>query len=161
VTSTIFDYGTSIYLQHSVSLRGKKTTATTSDDVQSYTEYDGSPDQKQLYTFNLKSGVKWVAGWASSYAASDVVTSTIFDYGTSVYLQHSASLRGKKTSATTSDDVQSFTEYDGSPDQKQLYTFNLKSGVKWIAAFASSYQAQDVVTSTIFDYGTSVYLQHS
>ena len=29
------------------------TTLTTSDNIQSFTKYDGSPDQQQLYSFTM------------------------------------------------------------------------------------------------------------
>src|SRR5205807_810202 len=126
------------------------------------TEYDGSPDQLQKYTWTFIAGTTFIAAFANSYTATKVVTSTIFDYGTSIYLLHSAVARGQHQSLVAGTDlVQSYTEYDGSPDQLQKYTWTFIAGTTFIAAFANSYTAASVVTSTIFDYGTSIYLLHS
>src|SRR6185436_13307989 len=116
----------------------------TGDDVQSYSEYDGSDQQKLLYTFQMTGAAKFIAGFANTYSESlngsaGVISSTIFDYAGGQYLKHSVSLKGKHTTATTGDDVQSYSEYDGSDQQKLLYTFQMTGATKFIAGFANTY----------------------
>src|SRR3989338_3328061 len=103
----------------------------------------------------MKSGVNFRAAFTNGYTdLTEVVNSTIFNYGTGQYLLHSVSLKGKKIAVSTADDVLSYTEYDGSSDQKLEYTFNMNSGVKFIAGFTNSYASASVFTSTVFNYGT-------
>ncbi len=62
---------------------GKQTELVLDAVVQSLTEYDGTRDQKLLYTWNMKGDVKLTAGLIAdltAFLASDIATSVIYKY---------------------------------------------------------------------------------
>ena len=123
-TSTMYYYSGD-YLTYSIVLKGMTTTATLTNDIQSFTKFDGSAEQKLNYTYSFKGSVKLTAAQVASaaaktlpgFTAADINTSTVYYYSGD-YLQYSVVLKGMKTIASINDEIQSFTEFDGSSDQK-------------------------------------------
>src|SRR5574342_339779 len=155
-TSTIFKYSGD-YLDVSVTVKGKHVTLVVGAEVQSLTKYDGTRDQKLVYTWNMKGGVLLTAALIAdltSFLAADIATSTIFKYSGD-YLDVSVTVKGKHVTLVVGAEVQSLTKYDGTRDQKLVYTWNMKGGVLLTAALIAdltSFLAADIATSTIFKY---------
>ena len=104
-------------------VRRYNTEADAGDVIESFTQYDGSADQKLLYTLNFKGGSLLDAN--KDFATSDVVNSTVYNY-IGRYLDNSMTLRGYNTEAGQGDSIESFTKYDGSSEQKLEYTLNFR-----------------------------------
>src|SRR5687767_4578843 len=155
-TSTIFKY-TGDYLDVSVTVKGKHTILAVGAEVQSLTKYVGTRDQKLVYTWNMNGGVTLTTGLIadlSSFLPADIATSTIFKY-TGDYLDVSVTVKGKHTILAVRAEVQSLTKYDGTRDQKLVYTWNMKGGVlltTGLIADLSSFDPSDIATSVIFSY---------
>src|SRR5574342_88944 len=137
-TSTIFRY-VGDYLNLSATVIGQAIALAASQIIQSLTKYDGTRDQKLVYTWNMKGGVALTAATAAdptTIAAVDVATSTIFRY-VGDYLNLSATVIGQAIALAASQIIQSLTKYDGTRDQKLVYTWNMKGGVALTAATAA------------------------
>ena len=155
-SSTIYEYSGD-YLDYTMVLTGKQEVADTGDQVQSYTKFDGTSQQKMEYTYNLKGGTL-LGDPITTFLEEDVSTSTVYSY-TGDYLDWSMVLKGKHEIAQEDDEVQSFTKFDLSPEQKMLYTYKLKGGTL-LASTVTDFLAKDVNTSTIYNY-TGDYLDWS
>src|SRR6185503_10461473 len=92
------------YLKDSFTLKGKHESALQNDEIQSYTKYDETAEQKLLFTYNFKGGVK-LGSTIDSFAASDVSTSVVYRYAGD-YLKCSFTLKGKKETAAQGDEIQ-------------------------------------------------------
>src|SRR4051812_50008646 len=81
VNSTVNDYAGGIYLAHSVAIRGQWTNLTLSPTtvISTYNVFSADPDGLLLYSWSMKNGTKFLAGFADTYAPRDVVNSTVND----------------------------------------------------------------------------------
>src|SRR5207237_2135972 len=89
--------------------------------LQSWTVFDGTADQLQDKSYSFKDGALFDATLSDSYAAGVVATTTDYNYGGSIYLQNTATARGKVASLNFDNNVeeQRGGEFDGTAEQLQ------------------------------------------
>ena len=119
--------------------RGKQAADFTSSvKLQNITFTDGSVDALNDYTFNLGPDTFFIEGWGSGYAADKVLTTTDYNYGSSITLLALATARGKQAANFDSTvKLQNITFTDGSVDALNDYTFNLGPDTFFIAGWGS------------------------
>jgi hypothetical protein len=136
--------------------------ASTEEKVISFSMYDGSRFQRMRHTWNMKEDVNY----KSSYGASDVADSTVYNYGPenaeSQYLKNSTSLYGQVTYdglSETGENVISYTVHDQTHFQRMRYTWNMKENIGYMEnGTYGEYTGEGdyisyVADSTIYYYG--------
>src|SRR5581483_9795589 len=102
----------------------------------------------------MKSGVEFTS-WTDlpGFDSSKVASSTVYDYAGAAYLSATVTLDGAHQTVQSGDVIRSFNKFDATPDNKQLYSFNMKGGVQFTSwSGISGFGSDKVASSTVYDY---------